>query len=502
MDTRRRLPQRPSSHSSRATARKSDHRGRINIAALTSRAARRRRVLVFQPTPYRWKIVEAEIGGDRITIIRAQTLTRKADAAPPTVFPDLGESPKAADVVLLSNSDRAVCRLLQLPEASAEQTRRMVALRLETELPYPVAESVWACERQAPRDARPGPVLVIATPADEMAQDEDELREAGLRCRSVEFDVAALAQIAIAAGSTDDCLAAVCVDDGSATLTITEAGELRYVRRIPVRSEEASPSDSRFFLLSNELDQSIHDYLLQIDSTGPNRILVFGNHGVAEALKNRTDIPVETANPPEILRVADPKALQLADLMSFAACLGSVIAAHRRLHGDHTVAPALRRRRTALAESRWRRRFVLIGANVLLFAALIAGAFAVRAATLRSATRLIDEVQPYLGDLERLEEEVKLLQMESAEKRPMLDVFLALAEVMPKGVAIATLKIDSKGRTTISGKTPTVELVSDNAISAMEASPLFLNPEFLGTTREKEGLTFRMTCQLRKGSWE
>ena len=36
----------------------------------------------------------------------------------------------------------------------------------------------------------------------------------------------------------------------------------------------------------------------------------------------------------------------------------------------------------------------------------------------------------------------------------------------------------------------------------LEASALFRNPAFLGTTREKDGLMFRMTCEVSKGALE
>ena len=73
--------------------------------------------------------------------------------------------------VLLSNSDSAVCRLMEMPQASSDQTHRMVALRLETELPYPVPESTWVCQRQAQEDAaEAGRVLVMATPTAEISE--------------------------------------------------------------------------------------------------------------------------------------------------------------------------------------------------------------------------------------------------------------------------------------------------------------------------------------------
>jgi len=487
--------------------RRSGSEGRLSLGSFPFRGSRRRHVLVFERTCTRWKVIEAEIGGDSVTVLRAQIMERQPDGPPPDALSRFVELAKTAEVILLANSDMAVCRLLQLPDAPPDQTRRMVALRLETELPYPPAESLWVCERQRPiAAARPPRVLVMASPAPEIEQAEAELRQAGIRCRSVQFDFAALAELAAtSAVAEQDTLAAVCVETRRTTLAVTRAGELCYVRRISTACDDDSTLSSRLPHLANELDQSIQDYLLRVDSSAPAHILVYGeqhlSEGLIEALKTRVELPVELATAPGILRIS-PDAAPEHPFTDFAACLGVAIAAHHRLHGRREVAPAVRRRRTALAEFRWRRRLVLIGANVVLLAAFIAGSFGVRAAKLESADRVVTEVQPYLADLEELEEEVSILQEERAKKRPMLDVLLALAEVMPNGVAIASLKVDSKDRITISGKTPNVELVSDKAVSAMEASPLFRNPDFLGTTREKDGLMFRMTCEVSKGALE
>ena len=121
-------------------------------------------VTVLKRAGGRWKVVEAGMSSAGIVIRRARVLgnsgaplspsdrgpldraIRASEAAPADAIPSLNNH---GQVILLAGSDRSICRLMQLPQASEEDTRRMVALRLETELPYPVAESLWACERAA-----------------------------------------------------------------------------------------------------------------------------------------------------------------------------------------------------------------------------------------------------------------------------------------------------------------------------------------------------------------
>lgn len=74
-----------------------------------------------------------------------------------------------------------------------------------------------------------------------------------------------------------------------------------------------------------------------------------------------------------------------------------------------------------------------------------------------------------------------------------------MIEALPRGIQITVLEITPKGKVTISGKTPSVEAASQKAMVAMEASPRLRNPRFLGSTQEQQGLTFRVSCELRSG---
>jgi len=466
--------------------------------------AKNRRVLVLERTSEReWKAVEGEVGGDRITVFRAEVL-KSMDGTP-----DLSQLGNGADVILVSNSPRAVCRFLDLASASADQTERMVALRLETELPYPVAESTWVWERQEPANATAGSVLVIATGTAEIKEADEELRANGKRCTGVEFDGAGLAELAVACAPPVDTVALVSVGAKRAVLAITHAGRLRYVRRISldgvVPGEERSANDvvSR---LANELDQSVYDYSLRTGGERPERLLVagegIGDHSMREALGARLRLAVEGVCLPEILDVVDPAAGSGKLLTVFPECVGALIAVHRRLRGERTAAPALR------GQQGWQfgeidlrnKRFALICANVALFAALIAALFGVRASQLRAANHVIEESRPLLPDLERLEDEVEILQYESGRQRSILDALVPVAEALPAQVKIETLKIDPKGKITIAGMTKSVEEVSEKAISAMRASTALANPRFLGATKEKDGFAFQITCELRAGA--
>jgi hypothetical protein len=466
-------------------------------------------VLVLERTSSKeWKAVEAEVGGDRVTVSRAQILRSPDDAEGFPGGADLDRFANNGDVILVSSSETAVCRSIEVPRASADETRRIVALRLETELPYPVAESTWVWERQEAAGTDAGTVLVTATATAGIAEAEEELRAKKKRCTSVEFDGTCLAELAVACTPSADTVALVSVSGECATLAIADAGELRYVRRIALdapRTEGVRAAGEWVSRLANELDQSVYDYLLRHGGESPQRILVAGEgmsiEGFVETLETGVTPPVEKAVLPEIVHVPDSAAVSGEVLEGFPECIGALIATHHRLRGERTPAPALRRQVRRFREINLRnKRVALICVNAILLVELIVMAFVVQGGQLKAARRAIDESRPQLQDLALLEDEVEILQYESSRQRSILDALIPITEALPRNTKVETLKIDARGRVTITGRTKSVEDASGKAISAMHASRALANPRFLGATKGAQGedeFSFTITCELR-----
>jgi hypothetical protein len=470
---------------------------------------KKRSVLVLERISGKeWKAVEAEVGGDRIIVSRAQILKSADGALDSSSGPDFSQFANNGDVVLVSSSDTSVCRSIEVPSSSDDETRRMVALRLETELPYPVAESTWVWERQDNGGTDAGTVLVIATRTAEIAEAEEELRAKKKRCTSVELDGACLAELAVACTASADTVALVSVLGKRATLAIAHAGKLRYARRISldtVMTDEARPGSDWVSRLANQLDQSLYDYLLRTGGEAPARILVAGDalrvDGLVDALGARLKPSVEEIALPEIVRVSESAGVGNDLLERFPECVGAMIATHHRLRGERTTAPALRRQVRRFAEINLRnKRVALICASAVLLVELIVMAFVVQGAQLKAAGRAIDESRPLLQDVSRLEDEVDILQYEGRRQRAVLDALIPITEALPKDIKVETLDINARGEVTIAGKTKSVEAASDKAISAMRASRLLADPRFLGATQGEGGFSFRITCKLRGSS--
>lgn len=465
-------------------------------------------VVLKRDSGNRLKGVVADIGGDRITIVRAGVFGQSHDTSDGSGRWDLNPLPRHDELSLVLVSNRAVCRLFALPTATREQTRRMASLRLETELPYPVADSAWVCERQtggAPNVG--GNVLVIAAPTGDISPAEKNLRSVGVRCNSVTLDVAALAELATSSHYTEDTLAVAAVGEMTTVLAIVDRGKLRYARRIMAGSVDPNVGNAATAgvrRLAEELHQSIHHYALHDGSREPLRMILVGEGAgteqVVTALSDRVGIPVDVAPFPENMSIEAASIAEDNLLMEFPACVGAVLAMHNTLRGNPTAAPVLRSQRAPLIKSVQINRTVLIGINLVLFAAVIATLFIVRTAHISVGRRIGRQGDPSLADMDRLKSEVGVLEYENALQRSILDSLLALSGVMPKGVKAETLTIDHKGKIAISGIAGSVEDASEKAISAMKASKVFMNPKFLGATKVKKGFKFRITCELRKRS--
>jgi Tfp pilus assembly protein PilN len=393
----------------------------------------------------------------------------------------------------------------------------MVALRLETELPYPVAESTWVCERQPTEDTSTGGnVLVIAVPTAEIAEPEKELARVGLRCGAVMLDACALAELTLSPDRPEEPCAVANIGEmpsvaGQAaawmtTLTITHHGKLRYARRIFTNSMSPNSDEvsaDAVLKLASELDQCIHHYALHTRAEEPRRLFLVGEgaraEGLVAILADRLGMPVEAATLPREISIASPEVAEDDLLGLYAGCVGALLAVHRRLRGEETAAPALRQRKPTLVETGLFKRAILVGVNLLVVVALVAGLFGVRKAQMAAAGRIVEQGRPLLQDMDRLKSEVDILEYEQRLQQPVLDVLLSLAEVLPKGLKIATLSIDSRNRVTIAGISPSVEEVSQKAISAMNESKMFTEAKLSGPiTKGKDGWNFRITCELRK----
>lgn len=458
------------------------------------------RILVVEHTPGDgWKALDAEIGED-IAILDARTVEGGDQHGAAALL----STSDGATIALIPDSHKSVCRLIDIASAPADQVERMVALRLEVELPYPVAESTWACEPCLNGRGSTSRALLIAAATSEISKAERALGAPKSRGVGIEFGPAGLAELALAAVPAEGTVAVVAMDAGEALLVLTYGGTLAYTRHIrldPAAQDLESPMDKWAPQFARDVKQSLYDYLLRTGNSGPECIYMVGKpmrqEALLEAITQSLGMPVRSLAFPGVIRVAKPE-LNADDLIAdFPVCLGILIATMRRRRGERTTSPAIRRERRGFRALDWRSRIgVLVGLSVLLGAALVASLFMVQAVRLNADERLVRESQPLLGGLQGLQEEADILRFEGRQARSIVDTIAALAEVLPAEIKVESVAIDAKGKVTIAGKANSVEVASDTAISALEASSAFVNPQFNGATREKDAFGFHITFDL------
>lgn len=454
-----------------------------------------RRAVILEQSGDAWKAVEAEIGGDHIVVLNAHAVSGQQGP------PEAVRTRNGNDVALLPELQTCVCRVFDMPGAVGDQVRSMVSLRLELELPYPVAESTWACEAQMNGHGPSGRVLLIAAATQEIALAEHTLHEWGVRNADVEFAPAALAELALATDVSPGTLAILRVEQTAATLVLVHGRSLCYTRQIRLDAATGAAEDW-IPSLAREVNQSLYDYQLRTGNPRPERLTLVSNANAGvllDALESQLEMPASPLLLPDAF--AAPSGVSVDDLLDeYPACLGALLAMHRRARGETSAAPPLQRQKRAARAAGWRgRRGQLIAINAALLVLVLLLGFAVQSVRMSNAEKLIAGSEPIRTGLEKLQEQVEILRFEEKRPRYMLDVLQGMAEVLPPDIKVESLTIDPKGKVALSGTAGSVEAASDAAMTSLRESKMFINPVFHGATKEKDGFGFRITCDLRGG---
>lgn len=482
-------------------------RTRLNIEFTpdgASASAPARFLAVEQAGGGRWNVVDARIDGGTVAVLAAYRLDEE------TLRGGIAEALAPASgrkLLLIPDSRQAVCRLLDMPDVPQPQLEQMVALRLEVELPYPPAESTWVCTRLPAAEGAHGPVVLIAAATKHIENTESRLTFEGYPGARIVFAPAGLVELARAGEAPGETVAVARIDGEHALLAIGRGGVLCYARH--ARLEPPNPGgngapDVWTAALARELKQCLLDYSVRTGSPAPARLNVAGNGIVTgeqcEALRNHLDVPAHFVEAPGALNIEDPEAIEGDLLRDYAIPVGALLSLCRQRQGLRPAAPALRREGRQGAFQVRRSTLKLIAVNAALLAAFAASIFAVQSIRLSADERFVRESKPVLSQLEALQEEVDILRFEERQRATVLDILLALSEVLPPELKVETLNMDTQGKLSISGTTQSVEAVSDNVTEALKKSTMFKNPQFKGATQGQQGFGFTLTCELAMGT--
>ena len=385
----------------------------LRAGARTARwrfSARRhpRRVVVWERGAAGWRVVAGEIGGARPRVLSARVVRADPESGAPVGQEGL---PRSAESVLVVRSRRCVCRSFEVPVASESETRRMLSLRLETEMPHRPTELTWTFQRQGGGHQRPAPsVLLIAAPTEDLEAAERELQACGRRARVVESYEAALAQMAAVLAPGVETAAIVEIEDDGAAIAVARNGRLDYARHLTGISAgpgSASSEGDEASRLAGEIYQSLQHYLLRSGARACEKLLIVGREAhpaaVAGALAGFGQPVVAPPPAPDGLEIGAKAGEAHEVCRRFAPCVGALVALHRRARGEQGAAPPLRLPESSRRRPAVYRRAALVAANLLLAAALVAVSFGVRRAALGAAGRAVEQGGAVFQNAESLE---------------------------------------------------------------------------------------------------
>lgn len=411
----------------------------------------------------------------------------------------------AGQVILVPDARQSVCRLLEVPDAPQDQIQRMVGLRLEVELPYPPDQSTWAC-RRLPGDGSSGsmePVLLIAQATASLESAEAQLAAKDLSGASVVFAAAALIELAKGPEESGVIVAAAHVERDRALLAISRQGALCYTRHLRIGPERAGgngASEQWLNRLIRELKQCLLDYGARTGFGAPAVLRIAGD-GISHdsdylALEAGLEMPVEPVSPPPSLAVEKLDALDGDLAADFPLATGALLGYYRARIGTPVAAPLLRPARPAAGLRLKRSVARLLAINAALVLALVLSFSLVQRGRLAAADRFVRESKGLVHEMEVLKEEVDILRYEEGQRVSILEILMALGDVLPPELKVESLNLDPKGHVTMTGTAKSVESVSDALVQGLKQSPRFKDPQFKGASPGKDGFSFTLTFDL------
>jgi len=452
-----------------------------------------RAVTVWERTANGWRLLEGKVGGSRPVFVRGRSLP---DALPGRAELKRRGFLRGRDAVLVIAGERAVTRCLVLPTTSREEIEQILRVRLEMELPYEPQTATWAWEER--NGAAPGgtKVFLMAAPTEDIAGAEAVVECHGQRVLEVQTPQTALGQAAVELVGEHGTAAAAAVGNAPTVLALVAGGRLRRSRCMTA----AGGADESPGPVAAELEQTLRHWCMQDGAENPEKLLLAGEPQLAAAVEQVLTEGVAASA--ETLAASDLKGLSQADLddepAAYAACAGALLALHSRANGGPAAAPPLRRRQVRTGSGRRRRLLALALLDVVLLIGLVAAAFAVRSARLKTVKIQLAKAQAALEDFDVLEEEVQILEAEAEVHRSTLDVLRAVVEALPGGVTITNLEVDPDNRITLQGTTPSVEVLS-KAASDLEATGMFDELALERVSSGQKGMEFKIRCVVLGG---
>lgn len=346
-------------------------------------------------------------------------------------------------------SHTVISRYWSFPKTDVETLRRMVAHRLEADLPLPLEQITWGC-RRSPRAGSDGTfcVLVQAARTDQLACHLAALASAGRPANVLTTEAQALQGLyryGLKRGMTTATEALVLPMAQGWLVGVFTDGTIQSLRRLP--------GQPRGDLMARECR-------LALDAAGGRqsleRIWWLASTESAEArasLAGQLKVPVESAEPAETL-VTDGRWLSGAEMIEFGPAIGLALSGlfeadeMIRLAGVRQAALSPRQQNLERILSQPKRWAITAGVLTLVAIVLHVGALKWEAGRMRAVLAEADKTAAANKDFPP---KLQAMQRLQTYRLDMEKTFAELAQTMPDTIVLSSVQLSRQGRMVIKG---------------------------------------------------
>lgn len=403
----------------------------------------------------------------------------------------------------------ATIRTLDLPSTDPAELAAMVELQVGKLTPYSKDEIVTDHKIVGPAREGYTRVLLVIVQRSVLRNRFSLMEEAGVAIQSMSIGTEGVLQWvrkAFPAAGARGSVAILDVDAGASDCLVVAENQLLFTRSILVGAVQLQSDDTARERLIRDTSHALQAFGNETGAARPERVLVTGaglySAGLAAALQERLDIPVETVDCCSLFR-KQPATLVLGEApyntVSLTPLVGMAI--DPGLLECRLVPDSVRLRQELVGRARR-----LAALACLLVAVLLAfSLWGVVAMVMRQqrVDRIRAELDANRDTVRSIEHKQKLIDVIRLRHDPRHALVSVLADVHrtlppPAQIVVDGIEFDADRQSLqLVGSGATQREVSD-LVQALEASPLLIDVREDGSTvREANGrYRFRMVCRL------
>jgi Tfp pilus assembly protein PilN len=368
------------------------------------------------------------------------------------------------DVYTVLPRHEMTARILVLPSQAPEEVASMVKLSVEEYVPYPAREVVVDQCILAKLPDGQSRVLAVFAHRDVVEGYVSMLRACALEPERIFVSTACLATaVAQVSVDADERIALLLLGSSGIEVLVLHGGRIEYGRGVALVHDWERAEAGAVEELASELRASLSAYRRENeDGSSVERVSVCsdwaGTRALADSLAEASGYPCATTRLVEAVCATGAEKLEGTPLVG----LGAALAAQGRAPFIISLAPEsltqARRQRTLKRQSA--QAGALVGAILVLVAALYVQATWQRKSYIRELQSRIDAIEPLAESIEGKKKQLAVLKQHVDRRGSALELLTKLVKRAPNsGLTITRFSYIHGQSITVSGRSETITLV-------------------------------------------